>query len=71
MYIKHAADANGGTSPNRCSPIIIIGYSDGATRLKLLAEELVAKYPNEQIDYVGIIDMTRKDLDALLRFEGS
>ena len=58
MYVKHAADANMHAG-KRCSPIIIIGYSDGATRLRWLTQQLAAKYPKEKVDYVGVIDMTR------------
>jgi len=66
MYIKHAADANKSTG-KRCAPIIIIGYSDGATGVKLLAEDLAKQYPDEKIDYAGVIDMTRGDLGWFTR----
>jgi RHS repeat-associated protein len=45
-------------SPCR-EPIILIGYSDGATRVKEVAERLKEEYPDETVAYVGLIDMTR------------
>jgi hypothetical protein len=46
-------------------PIIIIGYSDGATVLRLLTLDFAAKHPKENIDYVGVIDMVRDSLDQV------
>jgi hypothetical protein len=41
------------------SPIILIGFSDGATCVRDFALKLRKDYPLENIDYVGMIDLVR------------
>jgi hypothetical protein len=57
--IKNAAEKNKSGEGGR-EPIIIIGYSDGATKARLLAERLAKEYPNEKIDYIATIDLARE-----------
>jgi hypothetical protein len=63
--VKKAADRNR-QAHKHCEPIVLIGYSDGATRVRLTAMSLALMYPGEKIDYVGIIDMTRSNLNITL-----
>jgi len=61
QYVKAAAERNK-KAGFHCEPIVLIGYSDGATQIRALSKRLMSEYPNEKIDYVGIIDMARKYL---------
>jgi hypothetical protein len=45
------------------SPIIMIGYSDGATEVRKFSWDLKRDYPDDFIDYVGVIDLVRMDVD--------
>ncbi len=64
QYIKAAAERNK-KDGFHCEPIIIIGYSDGATQIRMLSKQLMSEYPDETIDYVGIIDMVCKYLGSV------
>jgi RHS repeat-associated protein len=63
--VRAVAERNRSAGAGDREPIIIVGYSDGATEAKRLCEKLFKQYPNEKVNYVGIIDMARKTRDSL------
>jgi len=62
---KHNWQKNMGYFGER-SPILLIGYSDGATCVRQFAFRLRKEYGTgmETIDYVGMIDLVREDIEG-------
>ena len=61
---QHNWLANLGYFAQRC-PIILVGYSDGATCVRNFANTLRTDCPDAKIDFVGMIDLARKTIGSL------
>jgi hypothetical protein len=59
--IRWIADYNQVAEGNHTQgiPLVLIGFSDGATEIRNFAWQMKTDYPENRIDYVGMIDLVR------------